>query len=63
MTLNELATAAVVPAVTVWDYEAGFGHPSEANLAAIQAALERAGVEFIPDGVKLGKGAKRRGNP
>jgi hypothetical protein len=33
--------------------------PRPSDLAAIKAALERTGVEFIDDvGVKLGKGAK-----
>jgi transcriptional regulator with XRE-family HTH domain len=55
MTINELAAKAVVPTTTVWNYEAGFAAPNEANLRALQQALENAGVEFIEGGVRLGK--------
>jgi hypothetical protein len=59
MSLNELAAAAVVPMTTVWDFEADVGHPSQTDLAAIQAALERAGVGLIGDyGVMLRKGTR-----
>jgi hypothetical protein len=35
------------------DFEGGFGKPPKPeDLAAIQAALERAGVEFIESGVR-----------
>jgi hypothetical protein len=47
------------------DFESGARNPQKANLAgsvtrqadidALQAALEKAGVEFIEDGVKLRK--------
>ena len=59
MSLNELAVAAVVWLTTAWDFEAGFGHSSAGDLAAMQAALERAGVELIGDhGMMLKKVAK-----
>jgi hypothetical protein len=51
------AAAAVVRLTTVRDFEAGFGHPSASDLAAMQAALEWAGVGLIGDhGVMLRKG-------
>jgi hypothetical protein len=56
MPVSGLAGAAVVPASIIHDLEAGVGAPSETNLAAIQAALERAGVEFIEGGVRVKKG-------
>jgi predicted transcriptional regulator len=49
----ELAKLAVVPANLIADYEAGAWVPRAEDLAAIQRALEAAGVVFIPDGVKL----------
>jgi hypothetical protein len=59
MSLNDLASAAVVPSATVWDYEAEVGiMVRPADLDAIQHALEAAGVEFITDGVRLRKGGK-----
>jgi hypothetical protein len=59
LSLCHLAAAAVVPPAIVWDLEAGVSAPSEANLNALRQALERAGVEFITDGVKLRKGGPR----
>ena len=55
MNLAQLASAAVVPTTTIFDFEGGWGMPKPEDLAAIQAALEAAGVEFIEDGVKLRK--------
>ena len=53
MHLAQLAAAAVVPVVVIFDFEGGFGKtPKPEDLAAIQAALERAGVEFIEGGVR-----------
>jgi hypothetical protein len=49
----ELAKLAVTPAKLIADYEAGVWAPRAEDLAAIQDALERAGVEFIESGVKL----------
>jgi predicted transcriptional regulator len=55
----ELAKAAVVPANLIADYEAGVWVPRAEDLAAVQRALEAAGVEFTngdEPGVKLRKG-------
>jgi hypothetical protein len=54
----ELAGAAIVPPTLVVDYGAGSVAPRVSDLDAIQAALERAGVEFIEGGVKLRKGGR-----
>jgi transcriptional regulator with XRE-family HTH domain len=56
----KLAQAAEVGVATVNRFEAGTGVPIPATLAAIQRALEAAGVEFIPEngggaGVRLRK--------
>ena len=58
---QELADAASVGLSTVRDFEKGRRAPLAANLAAIRAALEAAGVEFIAEngggpGVRLRKG-------
>ena len=52
MNMAQLAAAAVVPAAVIFDFEGGFGKPKPEDLAAIQAALEKAGVEFIERGVR-----------
>ncbi len=56
-----LAAAASVSRNTVVDFEKGRRVPTTNNLAAIRAALESAGVEFIAEngggaGVRLRKG-------
>lgn len=56
-----LAEKANLGESTVRDFEKGRRVPSINNLAAIRAALEAAGVEFIPEngggpGVRLRKG-------
>ena len=58
MSLNELAGAAVVPATTVWDYEAEQGLTRPADIDAMQTVLENAGVEFVGPGVRLRKERK-----
>jgi hypothetical protein len=50
LSIHALAGAAVVSATTVWDYEAGVGHPKPADIEAMRMALERAGVEFTNGG-------------
>src|SRR5438876_969807 len=49
-TQAELAAAAKIGLSTVKNFEAGRSLPSEANLFAIQHALESVEVEFLPDG-------------
>jgi transcriptional regulator with XRE-family HTH domain len=44
-----LAKAANVSRATVVDFERGAREPHGNNLAAIRAALEAAGIEFIPE--------------
>lgn len=50
---GELAGRAVVPARLVADFEAGAVELRAEDLDAIQAALEREGVELIEGGVRL----------
>lgn len=59
----DLAERAKVSRPTVVDFEKGARTPHPNNLQAIQAALEAAGVEFIPEngggaGVRLRKPAE-----
>lgn len=61
-TQDELAQAAHVGLSTVRDFEAGRRQPMPANATAIRAALEAAGVEFIPeDGSGVGVRLMRQG--
>jgi transcriptional regulator with XRE-family HTH domain len=46
---TQLAEAARVSRMTVMDFERGTRTPHANNVAAIRAALEAAGVEFIPE--------------
>jgi len=46
---SQLAEAAQVARQTVVDFERGARTPYPNNLTAIRAALEAAGVEFIPE--------------
>lgn len=48
-----LASEAGVSESTVRDYETGRRAIRSDNLAAIEAALERAGIEFIADGIRM----------
>ena len=49
ITQVELAEAAGLSTQTVVDFERGTRTPHRNNLAAIQSALEAAGIEFIPE--------------
>jgi transcriptional regulator with XRE-family HTH domain len=60
MSQNDLAAAANVSRSTVIEFEKGNSSPQRNNLEALKAALELAGVEFIPEngggaGVRLKK--------
>lgn len=60
MSQRDLAEAAEVAPRTLADFETGTRQPHPRTLAAIQTALEAAGVEFIPEngggaGVRLKK--------
>ena len=53
--ISQLATSARVGVATVARFEIGKGQTIPATLAAIQRALEAAGVEFLPrNGVRVG---------
>jgi hypothetical protein len=58
MSQSQLGFASVVPLGVVIDFEAEAMAPRQEDLDALQDALERAGVEFIEDGVKLRRGGK-----
>lgn len=65
-TQDALARAADRGRNTVRHFEAGRQVPSDDTLKAFRAALEKAGVEFIPEngggpGVRLAKRAKTKG--
>jgi len=62
---EQLAEHAKVGLSTVRDFEAGRRQPMRNNLEAIAAALEAAGVQFIPEngggaGVRLKSSAKMK---
>jgi ribosome-binding protein aMBF1 (putative translation factor) len=57
----DLAAKAHVGLSTIKDFEAGHRTPIQNNLAAIQAALEAAGVEFVADGKGKPKGVHVNG--
>jgi len=54
-----LAKAASVGVSTVRDFEAGRREPTRNNLAAMKAALEKAGIAFVEDDKQLGIVAPR----
>lgn len=49
MSQSDLAEAANVSRATVADFERGTREPHPNNMAAMQGALEAAGVQFIPE--------------
>ena len=61
---DQLAAASHVAKKTIADFEGGNRTPYERTLQALRAALEAAGLEFIPEngggaGVRLHKGRQR----
>ena len=48
-TAKQLAEAAQVGVMTVSRFEAGQGEPNAATRAVVRSALEKAGVQFIPE--------------
>ena len=58
MSLNELAGAAVAPAITAWDYEAEQGLTRPADIDAMQTVLENAGVEYVGARREAAEGAE-----
>lgn len=52
-TVKDLAERARVGEATIARFERSTVHPIPATLAAVQRALEAAGVEFIERGVRL----------
>ena len=62
MSADDLAVKAIVSRATLSDFESGKRSPHPRTLAALRAALEAAGVEFITEngggaGVRLRKAA------
>jgi transcriptional regulator with XRE-family HTH domain len=55
--IRDLARHARVGSTTVSRFEAGHGSSIPSTVAAMRQALERAGVEFIPSGVRLREAA------
>jgi len=49
LTREQLSRASGVPMRTLSRFEEGDGEPQRRTVAAIRAALEAAGVEFIPE--------------
>jgi predicted transcriptional regulator len=57
---DDLASAARVGNSTIRDFEAGRRAPIANNLAAIQAALEERGIDFVLSEETSGISAKRK---
>jgi len=55
MSQARLSHVAVVPYTALRDFEFAGAVTRRADIDALQAAIEKAGVEFIEDGVKLRK--------
>jgi transcriptional regulator with XRE-family HTH domain len=64
LTREQLAAAAQVAVATLADFEVGRRQPHPRTLAAIRAALEAAGVEFIEEnGGGMGVRLRREARP
>ena len=48
-TTEQLAEASGISRATINRFERGIIKPTQANLAAVRAALERGGIEFLSD--------------
>ena len=55
-TLDDLAQRAKVNRRTVARFEGEAGTPNESTVFLIRQAFEAAGVEFLPDGIRLKPG-------
>ena len=61
LTQKELAERAGLSATALVNIEIGASDPKASTLIAIQTALEEAGIEFLPNGVRLrGKQQEKR---
>jgi hypothetical protein len=58
MSEDKLSQGAGVPIATVRDFEQAGTVTRQADIDGLQAALEKAGVEFIEGGVRLRKGTR-----
>src|SRR4051812_41593416 len=61
LTQKQLAERAGLSPQALGNIETGASDPKASTLAAIQEALEEAGAEFIPNGVRVRKQGKRHG--
>jgi transcriptional regulator with XRE-family HTH domain len=62
---DDLAERAGVSRKSLYDFEGGKRSPREATIESLRAALEKAGIEFIPEngggpGVRLAKRKRKR---
>src|SRR3954447_21705769 len=60
LTQKELAERAGLSATALVNIETGTSDPKASTLASIQEALEAAGAEFIPNGVRVRAGRKEK---
>ena len=58
-TQEDLARKVGVSALTIRNFEGGRTAPNPATMTVLRLAFEKAGIEFLDDGVKLRKGTRR----